>query len=75
MSPSLSESKVTPNFCFAFKIPDDVTASTMYSVHWLPVALHPEASGTAIADGEINCRNGVRVMSRNLFFFFEIDLL
>ena len=26
------------------------------------------ASRQAIADGEINCRNGVRVMSRNLFF-------
>ena len=27
MPPSLSELKVTPSFCFAFKIPDDVTAS------------------------------------------------
>ena len=26
----LSELKVTPSFCFAFKIPDDVTASIMY---------------------------------------------
>jgi hypothetical protein len=33
MPPSLSELKVTPSFCFAFKIPDDVTASnTHYSV-------------------------------------------
>ena len=30
--PSLSESKVTPNFCFTFKIPDDVTASNNYIV-------------------------------------------
>ena len=30
MPPSLSELKVTPSFCFAFKIPDDVTASIMY---------------------------------------------
>ena len=30
VSPSLSELKVTPNFCFAFKIPDDVTASNLY---------------------------------------------
>ena len=30
MPPSLSELKVTPSFCFAFKIPDDVTASTLY---------------------------------------------
>ena len=29
MLPSLSELKVTPSFCFAFKIPDDVTASTI----------------------------------------------
>ena len=28
---SLSELKVIPSFCFAFKIPDDVTASNMYS--------------------------------------------
>ena len=27
MPPSLSELKVTPSFCFAFKIPDDVAAS------------------------------------------------
>ena len=27
MPPSLSELLVTPSFCFAFKIPDDVTAS------------------------------------------------
>ena len=30
MPPSLSELKVTPSFCFAFKIPDDVTASSTY---------------------------------------------
>ena len=30
MPPSLSELKVIPSFCFAFKIPDDVTASTVY---------------------------------------------
>ena len=30
MPPSLSELKVIPSFCFAFKIPDDVTASSMY---------------------------------------------
>ena len=28
MAPSLSELKVLPSFCFAFKIPDDVAAST-----------------------------------------------
>ena len=27
MPPSLLELKVIPSFCFAFKIPDDVTAS------------------------------------------------
>ena len=32
-SPSLSELKVTPSFCFAFKIPDNVTASTEYVVN------------------------------------------
>ena len=30
MPPSLSELKVLPSFCFAFKIPDDVAASTLY---------------------------------------------
>ena len=30
MPQSLSELKVTPSFCFAFKIPDDVTASNVY---------------------------------------------
>ena len=30
MPPSLSELKVTPSFCFAFKISDDVTASSIY---------------------------------------------
>ena len=27
VSPSSSELKITPSFCFAFKIPDNVTAS------------------------------------------------
>ena len=31
MPPSLSELKVTPIFCFPFKIPDDPTASTKYA--------------------------------------------
>ena len=30
MPPSLSELKVTPSFCFTFKIPDNVTASIIY---------------------------------------------
>ena len=28
MPPSLSELKVTPSFCFPFKIPDDLTATS-----------------------------------------------
>ena len=31
MPPSLSESKVLPSFCFAFKIPDDRAASINYA--------------------------------------------
>ena len=31
MPPSISELKVTPSFCFAFKIPDDVAASNSIS--------------------------------------------
>ena len=30
MPPRLSELKVTPSFCFAFKIPDDVTPTNTY---------------------------------------------
>ena len=30
MPPNLWELKVTPSFCFAFKIPDDVTATNLY---------------------------------------------
>ena len=30
MTPSLLELKITPSFCFAFKIPDNVTATDMY---------------------------------------------
>ena len=30
MPPSLSELKVIPSFCFAFKIPDDVTATNKH---------------------------------------------
>ena len=33
MLPSLSELKVLPSFCFAFKIPDDVAASTVLRAH------------------------------------------
>ena len=29
--PSLSKLKVLPSFCFAFKIPDNVTASTIHT--------------------------------------------
>jgi hypothetical protein len=35
VSPSLSELKVTPSFCFAFKIPDDVTESTIYLLKFI----------------------------------------
>ena len=31
MPPSLSELKVLPSFCFAFKIPNNVAASRLYS--------------------------------------------
>ena len=38
MPPSLSELKVTPSFCFPFKIPDDPTATTNYHLVLLMVA-------------------------------------
>ena len=31
MPPSLSELKVLPSFCFAFKIPDDVAVTSNYN--------------------------------------------
>ena len=34
MPPSLSELKVTPSFCFSFKIPDDPTATNTYYVNF-----------------------------------------
>ena len=35
MTPSLLELKVTPSLCFAFKIPDDVTASNVHPFYQL----------------------------------------
>ena len=32
MPPSLSELKVLPSFCFAFKIPDDRAVTNIYTV-------------------------------------------
>jgi hypothetical protein len=32
MPPSLSELKVTPSFCFPFKLADDVTATIIYLI-------------------------------------------
>ena len=32
MPPSLSELKVIPSFCFAFKIPDDMTATVITTI-------------------------------------------
>ena len=36
MPPSLSELKVLPSFCFAFKISDDVTATNKY-IHFVNI--------------------------------------
>ena len=35
MPPSLSELKVTPSFCFAFKIPDDRAVTIIYVIIFL----------------------------------------
>ena len=45
VSPSLSELKVTPSFCFAFKIPDDVTASNLYPASEKIMRFSPGKSG------------------------------
>ena len=44
MMPSLLELKVTPSFCFAFKIPDDVTATNKYSLTPSLFQLSPKLS-------------------------------
>ena len=41
--PSLSELKVAPSFCFAFKIPDDVTASNKKGVKNIQTAGYNDA--------------------------------
>ena len=47
MPPSLSELKVLPSFCFAFKIPDDVTATITHAhlgliwYHLFRTFIHP----------------------------------
>ena len=46
MTPSLLELKVTPSFCFAFKIPDDVTATNKYSLTPSLFQLSPKLSNT-----------------------------
>ena len=40
MPPSLSKLKVTPSFCFPFKIPDDPTATTLDHVELLELYSH-----------------------------------
>ena len=40
MPPSLSELKVLPSFCFAFKIPDNVAASSTYMAGTLAIFIH-----------------------------------
>ena len=45
MPPSLSELKVTPSFCFPFKIPDDPTASTVYMAKATSLLLPPYRRG------------------------------
>ena len=39
MPPSLSELKVLPSFCLAFKIPDDVAASSKYCDKWAIIVI------------------------------------
>ena len=41
MPPSSSELKVTLSFCFPFKIPDDPTATNIYTGSFLATKYHP----------------------------------
>ena len=39
MPPSLSKLKVTPSFCFPFKIPDEPTATSNHGIFWVRQSL------------------------------------
>jgi hypothetical protein len=53
MPPSISELKVLPSFCFAFKIPDDVAASNTY--HGLKIKVQFVQAGlqNLLVDGNV----------------------
>jgi hypothetical protein len=53
MTSCLSKLKATPSFCFAFKIPDDVTASNIYIyiyIHDRQVCQMPDTRGSKDLD-------------------------
>ena len=64
MPPSLSELKVLPSFCFAFKIPDDVTVTNMYSVPALKSKIGEASTYSRL-------RNKRRGMLINFWAFFQ----
>jgi hypothetical protein len=53
MPPSLSELKVLPGFCFAFKIPDDVAASSIYLMKMKNKNIYPIMPANRKAEFEI----------------------
>ena len=65
MPPSLSELKVLPSFCFAFKIPDDVATSNIYIGYAAAIA-------TIISNGWLNSSNPLFNHPRLHFFFFSV---
>jgi hypothetical protein len=53
--PSLSELKVTPSYCFRFKIPDDPTATTIdtYVLQPMQCTMRFQCNGYALASVQL----------------------
>ena len=61
MPPSLSELKVLPSFCFAFKIPDDVAVTIIYK------GINPMGLLVLFYLSQICTRFGIRGQARIVF--------
>ena len=66
MPPSLSELKVTPSFCFAFKIPDDPTTTSTYN----KTTFFPEGK-----DGDVKIDDISAKTMKLLLIFIYKDIL
>ena len=67
MPPSLSELKVLPSFCFAFKIPDDVAASS------IPSSLKSKDQNGIKSQGPFRGHNKKNPFQKGSFHFDHIS--